>query len=115
MLLATLTFSLMKVLVKYIPSIPTIEIVFFRAIISMILSLIYLLPKKIAVFGNNKVLLAFRGMVGAVALILNYYLLHEIPLAAASTLTNLTPIFTTVIGVYLVKEKIHPAQIAFLS
>ena len=113
MLLATLTFSLMKVLVKYIPSIPTIEIVFFRAIISMILSLIYLLPKKIAVFGNNKVLLAFRGMVGAVALILNYYLLHEIPLAAASTLTNLTPIFTTVIGVYLVKEKIHPAQIAF--
>ena len=46
-------------------------------------------------------------------LILNYYLLHEIPLAAASILTNLTPIFTALIGVILVKEKIHSAQIAF--
>ncbi len=113
MLLATLAFSLMKVFVKYIPSIPAIEIVFFRAIISMILSLVYLLPKKIAVFGNNKGILAARGAVGAVALILNYYLLHEIPLAAASILTNLTPIFTTLIGVYLVKEKIRFAQITF--
>ena len=113
MLLATLAFSLMKVFVKYIPNIPAIEIVFFRAIISMTLSLVYLIPKKITVFGNNKGLLATRGAVGAIALILNYYLLHKIPLAAASTLTNLTPIFTTLIGVYLVREKIHPAQIAF--
>ncbi len=113
MLIATLAFSLMKVFVKYIPSIPAIEIVFFRATISMILSLVYLLPKKIAVFGNNTGLLAARGVVGAIALILNYYLLHEIPLAAASILTNLTPIFTALIGVYLVKEKIHSAQIAF--
>ncbi len=113
MLLATLAFSLMKVFVKYIPFIPAIEIVFFRAIISMILSLVYLLPKKIAVFGNKKGLLAARGVMGAIALILNYYLLHKIPLAAASTLTNLTPIFTTLIGVYLVKEKIQSAQIAF--
>ena len=113
MLLATLAFSLMKVFVKYIPDIPAIEIVFFRAVISLTLSLAYLLPKKIPIFGNKRSLLAARGAVGATALILNYYLLHEIPLAAASTLTNLTPIFTTLIGVYLVKEKIHPAQIAF--
>jgi len=115
MLLATLAFGLMKVFVKYIPSIPTIEIVFFRAIISMILSLVYLLPKKIAVFGNDKGLLAARGLVGAIALILNYYLLHEIPLAAASILTNLTPIFTTLIGIYLLKEKIYIVQIGFFA
>jgi drug/metabolite transporter (DMT)-like permease len=115
MLLATLAFGLMKVFVKYIPSIPTIEIVFFRAIISMILSLVYLLPKKIAVFGNNKGLLAARGLVGAIALILNYYLLHEIPLATASILTNLTPIFTTLIGIYLLKEKIYIVQIGFFA
>ena len=115
MLLATLAFGLMKVFVKYIPSIPTIEIVFFRAIISMILSLVYLLPKKIAVFGNDKGLLAARGLVGAIALILNYYLLHEIPLATASILTNLTPIFTTLIGIYLLKEKIYIVQIGFFA
>ena len=113
MLLATLSFSLMKVFVKYLSTIPTIEIVFFRAIISLTLSLVYLLIKKIYVFGKKKGLLAFRGVAGATALILNYYLLHEIPLAAASILTNLAPIFTTLIGVYLVKEKIHPAQIVF--
>jgi len=33
---------------------------------------------------KKKGLLAFRGIAGATALILNYYLLHEIPLAAAS-------------------------------
>ena len=49
MLLATLAFSLMKVFVKYIPDIPAIEIVFFRAVISLTLSLAYLLPKKIPI------------------------------------------------------------------
>ena len=113
MLLATLTFTGMKVFVKYIPHIPAIEIVFFRALISLFLTLGYLWPKKIPIFGNQKRLLVVRGIVGAMALILNYYLLQQIPLAAASTMTYLTPIFTTLLGIYLVKEKVRPIQIVF--
>jgi drug/metabolite transporter (DMT)-like permease len=113
MLLATLTFTGMKVFVKYIPHIPAIEIVFFRALISLFLTLGYLWPKKIPIFGNRKRLLIVRGIVGAMALILNYYLLQQIPLAAASTMTYLTPIFTTLLGIYLVKEKVRPIQIVF--
>jgi|TARA_B110000503_G_C7173653_1_gene425931 drug/metabolite transporter (DMT)-like permease len=113
MLLATLTFTGMKVFVKYIPHIPAIEIVFFRALISLFLTLGYLWPKKIPIFGNRKRLLVVRGIVGAMALILNYYLLQQIPLAAASTMTYLTPIFTTLLGIYLVKEKVRPIQIVF--
>ena len=116
MLLATLSFSLMKVFVKYLSTIPTIEIVFFRAIISLTLSLVYLLIKKIYVFGKKKGLLAFRGVAGATALILNYYLLHEIPLAAASILTNLAPIFITFIwSIFGKRENSSCSDCFFLS
>ena len=42
MLLATFTFTLMKVCVKLIPHIPAIEIILFRSVISLIISVFYL-------------------------------------------------------------------------
>ncbi len=115
MLLATFTFTVMKVGIKLIPHIPAIEIILFRSIISMFLSLVVLIPKKVNVWGNNKPILFARGISGAIALIIYFSLLQQIPLAAASTLQYLAPIFTSIIGIFLVRERVSPWQFVFFA
>ncbi|MFY0598859.1 MAG: DMT family transporter [Cyclobacteriaceae bacterium] len=113
MLIATFVFMLMKVCVKYIPDIPAIEIIFFRSIISLLISYFYLAKQKVSVWGNNKPVLLLRGATGAIALVTYFHLLQRIPLATAATLQYLAPIFTAILGIFLVKEKVKPIQWIF--
>ncbi len=113
MLLATFFFSLMNVFVKLVPNIPPVEIVFFRSIISLVLSYFFLAMQQVSVWGNNKKILLMRGAVGAISLILYFSTLQLIPLASAVTIQFLAPIFTTILGVFIVKEKVKPLQWLF--
>ena len=115
MLLASFTFTLMKVFIKLVPTIPAVEIIFFRSIISMGISLYFLRRQKVSVWGKNKPILVARGIAGATALIIYFSLLQQIPLATASTLQYLAPIFTTLIGVVLVGEKARNVQWLFFA
>jgi len=115
MLIATFTFALMNVLVKYVPHIPAAEIILFRSIVSFIFSLIALRYQKVSVWGNNKPILFLRGVAGAIALILFFMLLQRIPLATASTLGYLAPIFTSILGIFLLKEKVKGIQWLFFA
>ncbi len=115
MALATFLFALMTVFVKLVPEIPALEIIFFRAIISVTLCYWGLKRARVPIFGNNKPMLILRGIAGVLALTLNFYLIHEIPLATASTLTYLAPISTTLIGIWFVKEKVSPLQFVFFA
>ncbi len=113
MMLATLFFSVMNVGVKLLPHIPAVEIVFFRSVISLILSLAFLKSSKINIWGNNKRLLIMRGAAGALALILYFRLIQEIPLATATTILFLAPVFATILGIFFVNEKVKPMQWVF--
>lgn len=115
MLLATFVFALMGMFVKLLPAIPVLEIIFFRAVFSLTVCYYSLRRANIPVLGNNKPLLVLRGLSGVSALALVYYLIQEVPLAAASTLTYLSPIFTTILGIFLVKEKVSPIQFLFFA
>ncbi|GAB4244242.1 MAG: DMT family transporter [Ekhidna sp.] len=115
MLFATFTFTLMKVCVKLVPHIPAIEIILFRSIISMAISLYFLTQQKVSIWGNNKPILIGRGVSGALALVIYFSLLQQIPLATASTLQYLAPIFTTVIGIFMVGEKVRKIQWVFFA
>lgn len=113
MLLAVFFFSLMNVFVKLLPHIPAVEIVFFRALVSLIISIALLRIYKINFWGNNKKVLILRGASGMIALILYFKLIQSIPLASAVTILFLAPIFTTILGIFIVKEKVHPMQWIF--
>lgn len=115
MLLATLLFTCMNVFVKMVPEIPAIEVIFFRSIISLLISFVLLKKQRVPVFGNNKKLLLLRGLAGAMGLIFFFNTLQNIPLASAVTLQFLTPIFTTLLGIFLVKEKVRPLQFLFFG
>ena len=99
-----------KIGVKLLPHIPTMEIVFFRCLISFLITYFLLKRKGYNILGNNKILLTLRGVFGTIALYLYFVILQEIPLATASTLIYLTPLFTSLVGVVVLKEKMTTTQ-----
>jgi len=113
MLFATLFFSLMNVAVKLLPHIPAVEVVFFRSLVSLVLSLGFLKAAKIHIWGKNYKLLILRGASGAMALILYFRLIQEIPLASATTILFLSPVFASILGIFFVKEEVRPVQWVF--
>ncbi|MHA6250183.1 DMT family transporter [Pontibacter sp. CAU 1760] len=110
MLLSTLFFSLMNVCVKLVAHIPAAEVILFRSVISLVISYAYLRRANVSVWGNNKVWLVARGVAGASALILFFNTLQHIPLATAATVQYMSPIFSAVLGLFIVKERVRPWQ-----
>lgn len=115
MLLAGILFSLMNVSVKLIPHIPAIEIILFRSVFSLVITFLALRRQAIPVFGKNKKLLILRGMAGSIGLIGFFYTLQTIPLASAVTINYLGPIFTTILGIFIVKEKVKSRQFLYFG
>jgi len=115
MLLAGAFFSLMNVSVKYISHLPAIEIVMFRSLFSFVVTYLFLKRKRIPPFGNNKKLLILRGITGSVGLIAFFYTLQNIPLASAVTIQYTSPIFTSLLGILIVKEKVKPMQFLYFA
>lgn len=115
MLLAGLFFALMNVCVKYVSHIPTVEVVFFRSIFSLVSSYIILKRDHIPVFGNNKPLLILRGVAGCIGLVGSFYTLQHIPLASAVTINYLSPFFTAILGIFIVKQPVKPIRYLYFG
>ncbi len=113
MLLATFVFALMNVFVKLLPEIPAVEIVFFRSLISLVISVAILRSQGVSIWGTNRKLLLLRGTAGAIALVLYFITIQMIPLATAVTIQFITPIFTTIIGIFMNRERVAPIQWLF--
>ncbi len=113
MVLATFIFGVMNVFVKLLPGIPAVEIVFFRSLISLALSYFMLRRQNVSVWGKRKAWLFLRGLSGAIALVLYFYTLQVIPLATAVTIWFIVPIFASIIGIFLNKERVHFWQWVF--
>lgn len=113
MLISTAAFSLMQLCVKFLNHLPTHELILFRSGISLILSLAVLLPKGINPLGNNRKFLLLRGIFGVTALSLFFITLQEIPLASAVTIQYLSPVFTAIIAIFVLGEKMRKVQWLF--
>ena len=109
MVLSALGFSLMGVLVKmaYADGIPVLEIVAARALVSAFISYVDVRRKGISLWGNRKGLLLARGLAGAVALVCVYTALVNMPFAEATVLQYLHPMFTAVLAIIFLKERLH--------
>jgi drug/metabolite transporter (DMT)-like permease len=113
MLAAGFTFALMNVLVKMLPHIHAVEIVFFRAIISLVITSFILIRSKISPWGSNRKILILRGVFGTAALVLFFYTLQVMPLASSLVIHYLSPIFTTLIALLFLREKLGKWQWVF--
>ncbi|EHD0095761.1 DMT family transporter [Vibrio vulnificus] len=114
MILSALGFALMSASVKYVSvhGIPLFEIVAARALVSLIISYLDVKRKGISVWGNNKRWLFARGAVGTLALMCVYYAVTALPLAEATILQYVHPVFTALLAVLFLKERVQPATLA---
>ena len=113
MLLSTFSFAIMNVLIKKVSNLPAMEIVFFRCFVSMALCFQIIFKEKADWKGSNRTLLLARGIFGTIAVYTFFVTLHNIPLGTAVTIQYLSPIFTTIIAIFLLKEKVKPLQWLF--
>ncbi len=109
MLLSAFGFSLMAACVKAVSQydIPVLEIVAARAIVSLVISYLDVKRKRISIWGENKTLLIARGAAGFVALLCGYFAMTALPLAEATMLKHLSPIFTALMALLFLKEQIQ--------
>ncbi|NQZ26109.1 MAG: DMT family transporter [Colwellia sp.] len=117
MLISALGFALMAACVKEVSGlgIPVLEIVAARAIVSGIISYADIKRKNISLWGHNKILLIARGTVGTFALMFVYYAVTTLPLAEATVLQYLHPVFTAILALFFLKEIIQRSTIACIA
>ncbi|KAG0195992.1 hypothetical protein BGX28_000261, partial [Mortierella sp. GBA30] len=111
MTLSALFFSFMSLLVSLTAkSLPSFEIVLFRGIIQTILGVITCHHLGISPFANKGVrfLLFCRGLAGSCALAFFFYALSIMPLADATVVFFLGPVFTAILGRIVLKEPFTP-------
>lgn len=106
MLLSIVAFTGMNAFVKYLSVLSPFQIVFFRALGTLILCLVLLRIKGISLASNNLGLLLSRGIVGTISLVLFFMAVKEIPFGSAVSLRYLSPIFAGVLAVTWLKERI---------
>ena len=115
MFLSTLAFSLANILVKAVSHIPAMEVVFFRCSIATVFCFIGLYRAGADWKGSNRKVLFARGFFGTTALFLFFTTLQNIPLASAMTIQYLSPIFTSVIAIFVLSEKARGLQWVFYA
>jgi drug/metabolite transporter (DMT)-like permease len=94
--------------------IPAHELVLSRSIVSFTISLYIIKRKKLPLFGVNKKWLLVRGFAGMIALTIFFETIHQLPIAVASTIQYLAPIFTMIFTLVLLGERILKLQWFFV-
>ncbi|MBN4077650.1 DMT family transporter [bacterium AH-315-C20] len=123
MLLSSLSFALANICVKILTDNPPIfpeiqdypvhELVLFRSVVSLSICVAIIKAKKLPFFGNNKKWLLTRGIAGVTSLTLFFFTLQNLPMAIATIVQYLSPIFTILFAMYLINEKVRPVQWLF--
>lgn len=116
MLLSSLSFAVMAFFVKLSGELPLFQKVFFRDLVVVIFALCGLASMKISPWGKkeNRLRLLFRGISGFIGVAFYFYSASRMYLSDSTIINKLSPFFTTLFAVLLLKEKIKPLQIMAL-
>ena len=115
MFFSTLAFSLANILVKQVSHIPAMEVVFFRCSIASVFCFVGIRRAKADWIGSNHLQLLLRGLFGTTALFFFFITLQNVPLASAMTIQYLSPIFTSIIAIFVLKEGVKNIQWLFYA
>ena len=104
---ASFFFSLMTLCVKNIDKrIPIYELVLFRSLLSLIITLLIINIKNINPWGKNRPLLILRGFLGTLALVCIFYAIRNMPLSISTVIQYTYPIFISIFAGMFINEKI---------
>ena len=105
-LLAAFCFALMSLFVRLSGDLPTFQKCFFRTLIAALVAFLTLLKSRSFKIqkGCLPALLA-RSVAGTVGIICNFYAIDNLPVSDASILNKLSPFFSIIFSVFILKEK----------
>jgi len=115
MVISAFAFSLMSLFVKVAgETLPPMQIVLARSVIVTVIS--YGLMKQAGIYpwGHNKKLLVLRGIVGFVALSCFYYAVTVLPLADATVIHYMNPVFTALMAALFLGEMLKRSSVLAL-
>ncbi len=108
MFLSVCVFSIMDLIVKWSENYPVGEVLFFRGLCGLI-PIFILIPKdryKDFYKTSRPVLHLKRCMSGLIAIVAIFIALRELPLATVVSITFAAPIFTTILSIFFLSEKV---------
>ena len=108
MFLSVCAFSLMDLIVKWSENYPVGEVLFFRGCFGII-PLLFLIPKDrySDFYKTTKPFLHFkRCIAGLIAIVAIFIALRKLPLATVTSISFAAPIFTTILSIFLLNEKV---------
>lgn len=115
MVVSTFAFAIVNTIIKYMDDYSFYQLVFFRSISSLVITVVQLRLLKVSPWGVNKPILFLRGIAGVIALLMMFVLIKKVPLGMAVMLQYLSPVFTAIIAVFWLKEKVSLRQWLYLS
>lgn len=106
MLGSALAFSVMSALVKYAGTrLASQELVFARSVVAIVISVALLRRAGIHTLGTRRWLLLARGIWGYAALSCGFYAMTKLPLAEATMIQYLHPVFTAMLAAVVLGER----------
>ena len=108
MFISVCAFSVMDLIVKWSENYPVGEVLFFRGSCGLI-PLFFLIPKDryYNFYQTSRPILHFkRCAAGLIAIVAIFVALRELPLATVVSITFASPIFTTILSIFLLSEKV---------
>ncbi|MEL0138292.1 MAG: DMT family transporter [Halieaceae bacterium] len=117
MFISAFAFALMFALVKEagLLGIPLLQIIFVRAVISVGLSLADIGRARVHPLGHRRGLLLARGVAGFIALTSVFYATIHLPIAAATMLHYMHPVFTALLAFIFLLERPTPATLICIA
>ena len=108
MFMSICAFSLMDVIVKWSVDYPIGQVLFFRGFFGIIFYFFVIPRERIKNFYQTKRpgLHALRCLAGLIALISIFIALRKLPLATVVSISFAAPIFTTILSIFLLSEKV---------
>lgn len=100
-------FSLMTFFVRISGDIPTMQKVFFRNAVALVIAITTLIVKKekLYIAKGNRFDILMRCLFGTSGLIANFYAIDRLDLSDANMLNKLSPFFAIIMSIPILKEK----------
>lgn len=100
-------FALMNMFVKLAGELPTMQKAFFRNLVAAGVAFVLLLrkPSQFRTLKGNLYPLIMRSVAGVVGIILNFAAIDSMDIADASILNKLSPFFSMIFSIFLLREK----------
>lgn len=116
LVLSALAFSAMSVQVKLAGrELPVAMLVLARGVVTLVMSVAWLSAKRIHPWGTNKLGLVQRALFGTGALACYFYAVDALPLAEATVLHYLNPVFVAIIAALFLGERADRRLLAAIA